>query len=459
MSVDSLAAKLRDGEITCREVVASCLEALAGRNASLNAFVKVLHEEALREASRADEEMRAGRYRGPLHGIPVSVKDVFHVRNVACTAGSKLLADNVKAQDSTVVRRLREAGAIIVGTNNLDEFSLGVAGLNPFYGPVRNPWNLEHMAGGSSGGSAAAVAAGLVSVSIGTDADGSVRIPSSFCGVVGFKPSYGRVSMHGVLPVCRSLEAVGIIAPTVRDVAIVLKQVAGYDPEDDSTVYAEVEDYSTLLSIDVDGTKLCMPEDVDGCSREVEAKFTDFVRVLEKIGVVVEAVKLKRLDYFDFFNPLMFGEAAAIHDEWFTGNWHVYGESARMAIQYGRRVSAVEYLKAWDGVRSLKRDFQKLLEQYHGFVCPTTPTPAVKLAELETKSLETFRKLAAYTIPYNLTELPAISIPVGLSSQGLPVSVQIAGRVFDESRVLRIAHQAMKRIRFTPKASPASFPC
>ncbi|MEM0444053.1 MAG: amidase, partial [Candidatus Caldarchaeum sp.] len=193
MSIDSLAVRYRDGEITCREVVASCLEALAGRNASLNAFVKVLREEALREASRADEEMRAGRYRGPLHGIPVSVKDVFHVRNVACTAGSKLLADNVKAQDSTVVRRLREAGAIIVGTNNLDEFSLGVAGLNPFYGPVRNPWNLEHMAGGSSGGSAAAVAAGLVSVSIGTDADGSVRIPSSFCGVVGFKPSYGRV--------------------------------------------------------------------------------------------------------------------------------------------------------------------------------------------------------------------------------------------------------------------------
>ncbi|MEM4281201.1 MAG: amidase [Candidatus Caldarchaeum sp.] len=458
MSVDSLAAKLRDGEITCREVVASCLEMLAGRNASLNAFVKVLHEEALREASKADEDLRAGRYRGPLHGIPVSVKDVFHVRNVACTAGSRLLADNIQARDSTVVRRLREAGAIIVGTNNLDEFSLGVAGLNPFYGPVRNPWNPEYLAGGSSGGSAAAVAAGLVAVAIGTDADGSVRIPSSFCGAVGFKPSYGRVSMNGVLPVCRSLEAVGIIASTVRDVAIVLKHVAGYDPEDDSTVYAEVEDYTALLSHDVDGDKLCMPEEVGGCSRDVVAKFMDFVRVLEKVGVVVEAVKLKHSDYFDLFSPLMFGEAAAIHDEWFTVNSDRYGESARMAVEYGRRVSAVEYLKAWDGVRSLKREFHKLLEQYHGVVCPTTPTPAVKPADLETKSLDTYRKLASYTILYNLTELPVISIPVGLSSQGLPVGVQIAGRFFDESRVLRIAHQAMKRVGFTPKASPASFP-
>ncbi|MEM4417242.1 MAG: amidase, partial [Nitrososphaerota archaeon] len=250
-SLVELSREILVGGLKPTELVEKILERIGRVNPEVNAFITVLEEQARLEASKAEKEIAAGRYRGPLHGIPVSVKDIIFIEGVRCTAGSKILAQHVAPYDATVTRRLKEAGAVIVGTNNLHEFASGVTSINPHYGPVRNPWNTRFIAGGSSGGSAAAVAAALSSVSIGTDTSGSVRIPASLCGVVGLKPSFGRVSKHGVIPLSWSLDHVGILAGSVADAAVALKAVAGYDPEDEHSVYAEVPDYPSLLEKDV----------------------------------------------------------------------------------------------------------------------------------------------------------------------------------------------------------------
>ncbi|MEM4280816.1 MAG: amidase [Candidatus Caldarchaeum sp.] len=450
MTLAGLAGEIQSGALTPTELVSSMIERIVKTNPIYNSFITVLKEQALEKAAEAEKEIKAGRYRGPLHGIPVSLTDSIHIQGVRCTAGSKILAENVAEYDATVTKRLKEAGAIIVGTNNMDEFAMGFTGVNTHYGSVRNPWNTEYLAGGSSGGSAAAVAAGLSVVSLGTDTGGSVRIPASVCGVVGLKPTYGRVSKHGIIPLSWSLDHVGILARTVRDAAIVLKLLAGFDPEDESCIYVEVHDYPAALERDVEGLKACMLSEMGPVSRDVMNKFRGFVGTLESLGVIVEEVELNKALAGDCWTTIVLSEAAAFHDNLFTTREKQYGADVLEMLRRGRSFTATDYIKALKKHAEIKNAFLKILENYHAVISPTTPITAVKTgataAEINGEKTDIQTALTSQTILYNLAGLPAVSIPVGLSPEGLPVGVQVAGRLFDEATILRIAHHAMARL-------------
>jgi len=442
LRLPKLSEEVRTGAVTPTEVVHRCLEAIRKHNPVINAFITVLEDDALRQADERERELRAGVYRGPLHGIPVSLKDIIYVEGVRCTAGSKILANHVAPFDASVVKKLREAGAVILGMNNLHEFASGVTSINPHYGPVRNPWNTEYIAGGSSGGSAAAVAAGLTAISIGTDTSGSVRIPASLCGVVGLKPSYGRVSKHGVIPLSWSLDHVGVFAKTVEEVAVCLHAIAGYDPEDESTVYAEVPEY--VLDMDVEGLRTAYFREMDMADGDVARVFSRFVNVLEGLGVVVEEVAFEYSGRVrESWAPIRLGEAAAFHDEWFRERPMDYGADVRAMLERGRAFTAVEYVKAQRLRHEITKALLKTLDKYHAVISPTTPRAAVKIAEAQNP--ETYQRLTENTILYNLTGLPAISIPIGTTDKGLPVGAQIAGRLFDENTVLRLAYHVQQK--------------
>ncbi len=443
MKLPKLSEDVRSGAVTPTELVHRCLERIRKFNPVLNVFITVLEEDALKQAAERERELRAGYYRGPLHGIPVSLKDIIYVGGVRCTAGSKILSNHVAPYDATVTRKLKEAGAVLIGTNNLHEFASGVTSINPHYGSVRNPWNTEYIAGGSSGGSAAAVAAGLTPISLGTDTSGSVRIPASLCGVVGLKPSYGRVSKHGVIPLSWSLDHVGVFANSVEEAASCLHAIAGYDPEDESTVYAEVPDY--VVDLDIGGMRVVYFREMDRADEEVGRLFRKFVSVLEGLGVVVEEAIFEYGDRVrESWAPIRLGEAAAFHGEWFRERPLDYGADVREMLEKGMSFSAVDYVKAQRLRHEIKRTLLKTLDKYHAIISPTTPTAAVKIAEAQNP--ETYQRLTENTILYNLTGLPAVSIPIGLTDIGLPVGAQIAGRLFDENTVLRLAYHVQKKI-------------
>ncbi len=443
LKLPKLSEDVRSGAVTPTELVHRCLERIRKFNPVLNVFITVLEEDALKQAAERERELRAGYYRGPLHGIPVSLKDIIYVGGVRCTAGSKILSNHVAPYDATVTRKLKEAGAVLIGTNNLHEFASGVTSINPHYGPVRNPWNTEYIAGGSSGGSAAAVAAGLTPISLGTDTSGSVRIPASLCGVVGLKPSYGRVSKHGVIPLSWSLDHVGVFANSVEEAASCLHAIAGYDPEDESTVYAEVPDY--VVDLDIGGMRVVYFREMDRADEEVGRLFRKFVSVLEGLGVVVEEAIFEYGDRVrESWAPIRLGEAAAFHGEWFRERPLDYGADVREMLEKGMSFSAVDYVKAQRLRHEIKRTLLKTLDKYHAIISPTTPTAAVKIAEAQNP--ETYQRLTENTILYNLTGLPAVSIPIGLTDIGLPVGAQIAGRLFDENTVLRLAYHVQKKI-------------
>ncbi len=450
-SLAGLAEEIKSGGLSPVELVHRTLERIRRLNPVVNAFITVLEDEALRQAVEAEREIRDGRYRGPLHGIPVSLKDIIYIRGVRCTAGSKILAQHVAGYDATVTARLRDAGAIIVGTNNLHEFASGVTSINPHYGAVRNPWNTRYIAGGSSGGSAAAVASALTPISIGTDTSGSVRIPASLCGVVGLKPSYGRVSKYGVIPLSWSLDHVGILASTVADAAIALKAVACYDPSDESSVYAEVPDYPSMLERDVSGLRICYFRKMGPVDRDVAKAFGRCVNVLEDLGTTVEEVEFEYAGVVrDCWAPIRLGEAAAYHDRWFRECGGDYGADVRAMIERGRRYTAVDYVKAVRLRAEIRNSILKILDNYHAIISPTTPIPAVEIGRTETtidgQTLDIYTALTSQTILHNITGLPAISIPAPLTSEGLPIGLQIAGRPYDETTILRISHQAMKKL-------------
>ncbi len=433
------------------ELVHRTLERVRRLNPVVNAFITVLEDEALRQAVAAEREIRDGRYRGPLHGIPVSLKDIIYIRGVRCTAGSKILAQHVAGYDATVTARLRDAGAIIVGTNNLHEFASGVTSINPHYGPVRNPWNTKYIAGGSSGGSAAAVASGLTPISIGTDTSGSVRIPASLCGVVGLKPSYGRVSKHGVIPLSWSLDHVGILASTVADAAIALRALACYDPSDESSVYAEVPDYPSMLERDVSGLRVCVLRNMGPVDHDVAKAFGRCVNVLEGLGIAVGEVEFQYAGVVrDCWAPIRLGEAAAYHDRWFRERGDDYGPDVRAMIERGRRYTAVDYVKAVRLRAEIRNSILKILDQYHAIISPTTPISAVEIGRTEItidgQTIDIYTALTSQTILHNIAGLPSISIPAALTSDGLPIGFQIAGRPYDETTILRISHQAIEKL-------------
>jgi aspartyl-tRNA(Asn)/glutamyl-tRNA(Gln) amidotransferase subunit A len=440
-TISALSHLLRRKEISPVEITRTCLDRIEKGNARLNAFITVTAESALAEARAAEAEILRGEWRGPLHGIPISLKDLIDTAGVRTTSASALCKERVPPRDAEVVRRLRLAGAVIVGKNNLHEFAYGGSSLVSYFGDVHNPWDGNRIAGGSSGGSAAAVAAGLVYAAIGTDTAGSIREPSALCGCVGLKPTYGRVSSRGVIPLSRSLDHVGPLATTVADSAIVLQAIAGYDSGDITSVDVPIEDYVAALREDARTLRFGVPREYffDDLDPEVAAAMEQALHEIETfVGEIIEVNLEVPTD-----RTLQAAEAYSYHAESVAKTPELYQAETVRRIRSGEAVTAAEYIRHRRDLEQARRNISKVFANVDVLVSPTTPMPAPTIAELKANP-EALRpaelKLLRNTRPFNVWGLPAISVPCGFTKSGLPISLQIAGPHWREDLVLRVAH-------------------
>lgn len=445
--LSELAGLLRRKEVSPVEVVHLTLSRIAQLDPQLNSYITVLADSAREEARRAEKEIAAGQYRGPLHGIPVSIKDLFATRGVRTTCGSKVLADWVPEYDATAVARLRAAGAVLVGKTNMHEFAYGVTNDNPFYGPAHNPWDPLRIPGGSSGGSGAAVAALLCSASLGSDTGGSIRIPSAVCGIVGLKPTYGRVSRFGAIPLAWSIDHVGPMARTVADAAVLLQALAGNDPKDPTSSQHPVPNYSEALTGDVRGVRLGIPQQYffEHVDPEIRAGVESAIATLERLGarpVPVATPHLENCAAMEAHITLV--EATAYHEHYLATRADDYGRGVRIDLEAGRYLLGTDYVKSQRARSLLQQVFAGVFAQVQVIVAPTLPAFPPVIGELFVQSgdlrehvIDAFLR---FNIPFNLTGLPAISVPCGFGSNGLPIGLQIAGKAFDEATVLRVGH-------------------
>jgi aspartyl-tRNA(Asn)/glutamyl-tRNA(Gln) amidotransferase subunit A len=406
----------------------------------LNAFILATAERALEEARAAEAELVAGRSRGSLHGVPIALKDIFDTAGLRTTAGSRILAENVPVRDSTVVERLREAGLVFLGKTNLHEFAYGTTTDNPHYGPCRNPWDTGYSPGGSSGGSGAALAAGLAPLSLGTDTGGSIRIPASACGVVGLKPTFGRVSRRGVTPLSWSLDHVGPMTRTVEDTALLLTAIAGPDAEDPWCVDRPVVDFTRDLERGAHGLTVGVPREwfFEGVEPAVEEVVRGAITVLEREGARnVPAVVPRMAEAHTSAHAIMASEASAFHEPWLRQRPADYGEDVRRSLELGHFLSAVDYVNARRMQATVRADCLTALRQADVLVMPTLPRRPPRVGEL--MSREPAVAWNRFMTPWNLTGLPAISVPCGFDDGGLPVGLQLIARPFEEATLLRAA--------------------
>ncbi len=443
-TIVEIAPRLRRREVSPVELTRACLERIEKLNPTLNAFITVTAESALAEAHAAETEIARGEWRGPLHGIPVALKDLIDTAGTRTTAASALYQNRVPTEDAEVVRRLRRAGAVLLGKNNLHEFAYGGSSLVSLFGEIRNPRNVAHIAGGSSGGSAAAVAAGLCYAAIGTDTAGSVREPAALCGCVGIKPTYGRVSCRGVIPLAWSLDHVGPLAATVGDAAAVLQAIAGYDALDVNSVDVPVADYvSSSSSAQGEGTKTLRVgiswdyfyNDLDD---EVRAAVDEALAVIKTLVAEFREIEIA----IPTDRVVQNAESYAVHADHVERTPELYQPETLRRIRFGENISAAEYIRSRRELDIERRRAHDLFAEVDLLVTPTTPIPAPAIAELK-KNSEALRPaelvLLRNTRPFNVWGLPAISVPCGFTKSGLPIGLQIAGPRWREDLVLRLA--------------------
>jgi aspartyl-tRNA(Asn)/glutamyl-tRNA(Gln) amidotransferase subunit A len=440
-TISELSQRLRRRKVSPVEITQDCLGRIERLNPALNAFITFMGESALAEARRAESEILRGEWRGPLHGVPVALKDLIDTAGVRTTAASALYKDRVPDRDAEVVRRLRQAGAVVVGKNNLHEFAYGGSSLVSHFADVHNPWDLGRIAGGSSGGSAAAVVAGLAYAAIGTDTAGSIREPAALCGCVGLKPTYGRVSSRGVIPLSPSLDHVGPLAATVSDAAIVLQAIAGYDAADITTADIPVADYVSALREGAKSLRVGVPRAYffDDLDSEVASAME---HALRGIATLVAEIKDVQLDV-PTDRTLQAAESYAYHAENVAKTPELYQPETVRRILSGEKISAAEYIQRRRELDEARRSIGQIFTDVDVLVTPTMPIPAPAIAELKSDP-DALRpaelKLLRNTRPFNVWGLPAISVPCGFTQSGLPIGLQIAGPHWREDLVLQLAH-------------------
>jgi aspartyl-tRNA(Asn)/glutamyl-tRNA(Gln) amidotransferase subunit A len=445
LEISAVAPLLRERRLSPVELTDAYLDRIQRLDPSLNTYIRVMPDQARAAARQAEREIADGGWRGPLHGVPIGIKDLFDVAGVPTTMGSSILRDNVPDADATVVSRLKAAGAVILGKQNLHEFAFGITSENPHFGAVHNPWSLDRVPGGSSGGTAAAVAAGLCAGGLGSDTGASIRAPASFCGVIGLKPTYGRVSRAGALPLAWSLDHAGPLARSVADCAILLQAIAGHDARDPASAMEAVPDFSADLARGAAGLRVGVPREYffEIVEPDVERLVRDAIATLEQLGARVEEVSLPHVGHAQVAgNVIMSSEAAAWHTTWLRERPHDYGPDVLQRIRGGLLVRATEYLHSQQMRTLIQQDFAQAFERVDVVVGPTVPLVAPPIGRtLEPGGpLNVPPRLVANrtTVPCNLTGMPAISVPCGFSD-GLPVGLQIMGPAFAEPLVLRAA--------------------
>jgi aspartyl-tRNA(Asn)/glutamyl-tRNA(Gln) amidotransferase subunit A len=463
LSLKQLSERIRCGEISPVDLIEACLDRIKKFNPKLNAFITVIDEQTLYNQSQiAEKEIKHGKYSSPLHGIPFSIKDILYAKGVRCTVGSKIFSNYIPRVDATAVKRLKKAGAILIGTNNLNEFASGITGINYFYGSSKNPWNTSRITGGSSGGSAAAVATGMVPISLGTDTGGSIRVPSSLCGVVGMKPTYGRISKHNVFPLSPSLDHVGCITRSAWDTSLVMEHIAGWDPFDETSKRKKVPAYTKIIEKSSNQRiRIGMPKEYffDHVYAQVQSVFCDFIETLVSTGsIVVHDLDLQNTEkYHSAWQEIRLAEASEIHMKWLNTRANDYSYEVREMLVQGTKVSAVDYISALNTVRKIRKEFLSILNYKADVIMiPTTIIPAPRFDEEKVSIdmntiLETREALLRNTIVFNSTGLPALSIPIGFTNDNMPVAAQIIGPPFKEEIILSVAYNYERANNFRSK--------
>jgi aspartyl-tRNA(Asn)/glutamyl-tRNA(Gln) amidotransferase subunit A len=444
VTIREAAESLRRRRVSAVELTTASLSRIERSNPTLRAFITVTAERALQQARQADSELAAGKDRGPLHGIPVAVKDLFYTRGVLTTAGSPIYRNFVPHEDAFAVARLEAAGAVMAGKLNMHELAYGITSANPHFGAVANPWNARHSPGGSSGGSGAAVAAGLVYTALGTDTGGSIRIPASFCGTVGLKPTYGRVSRRGVLPLSWSLDHVGPLTSSVRDAGLVLNAIAGHDAADASSSRRPVVDFVPDEDCAVRGLRIGFPQNFffERLDVDVELCVRGAIARLESLGAEVKPVTLPDIAALNAVGRMMLLCEASALLEPHLKNRGQFGPDVLALLDQGRLLPATDYIHAQRLRKQMQREFAQVWSSVDCLVAPTTPNTAPRIGDATIKlgGIEEDVRLATTRLvrSINLLGLPALSIPCGLSGSGLPVGLQIIGPPFEEALILRV---------------------
>ena len=447
-TLTALAAAIAQRRISAVEATTACLERIGRLDGRLRAFITLDSEGALARACSLDADLAAGRRWGPLHGVPLAYKDLCHVRGLPTSCGTKTAEYFTSEIECTAVTRLTAAGAVTLGKLNMTELALGPFGDNPHHGNVDNPWKTGHVPGGSSSGSGAAVAAGLVLGALGSDTGGSIRLPAACCGIVGLKPTYGRVSRAGAMPLSWSLDHLGPMTRTVRDAALMLELCAGHDPHDGTSSHLPVGALVAALEHPPVGLRVALPENYyfDGVTPEVRAAVEAAAQVLAALGMRVQTLRLPDPAILtDVANILARSESSAIHARVARDRPHELGAAVRRRLEVGFHISAHDYLQAGRLRARLARDFvAEVFAEADAILAPAIPEPAPPLDAVTAGPIdETVRRMGRFsrlTRPFNALGLPVVALPCGASADGRPLSAQVVGRPFDEATVLRIAH-------------------
>lgn len=445
LSLQKVSELVRKRSVSPVELTQECLKRIERLNPILNAFITVDAEGSLKQARQAEAEIQHSKWRGPLHGIPVGLKDNIDTAGIRTTAASAVFADRIPAQDAEVVRRLRAAGSVILGKLNMHEFAFGGTSITSYFGPVHNPWKPDHIAGGSSGGSAAAIATGLCYGALGTDTAGSIRIPGAFCGVVGFKPTYGLVSNRGVIPMRPSLDHVGPLTRTVSDSALLLQQLAGYDPEDITSVDVPVPNYTEGMRMDKLSFRLGVPRALfyDQLDPDIENAVQQALVLLSQLGRSTQDVELPEVRNLPVAPTG--AEVYAYHAQYMARSPELYQEETLLKLRQTAEVSAATYIDAIHSLERLRREVKKVFSAVDLLVTPTMAIPPASIPEAEQVELEMIQKrqlspTTRNTVPFDVYGLPTITVPCGFTHDGLPIGLQISGPPWGEILVFRLAH-------------------
>src|ERR1043166_9183305 len=465
ITLHQAAELLRKREVSSNELTKAVLRRIEETDDKVRAYITLSRDLALEQAAKADERRKKESDSPPLLGVPIAIKDNFLITGVRTTCASKILDTFIPPYDATAIKKLRDAGAVFIGKTNLDEFAMGSSAENSAFFPTHNPWKLDRVPGGSSGGSAAAVAADQCLAALATDTGGSIRQPASCCGVVGLKPTYGRVSRYGIIAFASSMDQVGPLTKEVRDCALLLQAIAGYDPANSTSVKESVPSYVDALAGDIKGLRLGIPKEyfVSGMQPEVENAVRQAIKVLEKNGAIIEDISLPHTDYaiavyyivataeassnLARYDGMRYGHRASAKDlteTYMLSRGEGFGPELKRRIMLGTYVLSAGYYDAYylkaQQVRTLiKNDFEAAFQRCDAIITPTAPTTAFKIGEKSQDPLQMYLSVI-FTISINLAGLPALSLPCGFDSDGLPIGLQIISRPFDESMLLRVAN-------------------
>lgn len=448
LSVAEAAAEIAAKRLSPVELTQAYLDRIAAVNPAINAYITVTADSALAQAKQAEAEIARGDYKGPFHGMPIALKDLFDTKGIRTTGGSKIMADRVPTEDGVVVSMLNDAGAVLLGKLNMHEFAFGITNVNPHYGPARNAWDTDRITGGSSGGSGTATAAGLCAAALGSDTGGSIRIPAGLCGIVGLKPTYGRVSKRGVLPLSMSLDHVGPMTRTAEDAALMLQVIAGHDAQDPTSTDILVPSYTSDLGRGIKGMRIgvlrgnyVLPMDAD-----MERALAESINTLRDLGAV--GTDPLELPYIEDALPanitIISSEAATFHQANMDERPGDYGEDVFGRLSIGRDHPATAYIAARNTQRRLQEQLLDSLGNFDALLTPMLPLGAPPIGQNDVlvggKTIDVRAAVTRYTQPFNLTGFPAISVPCGFTDDGLPIGFQLAGKPFEEATLLRIAH-------------------